>query len=121
MGKRVNICKDCKFCSHHKQEITGWGYYCVNPKATLYNFVTGNISYVLCGAVRGLDINRLGEFWKEFTDEMKKGYITAEKTDKLLDKYVDGNKKFQYCPLYRKKLTLGRLVKYYIIKIWRRL
>lgn len=121
MEKRVNFCKDCKFCSHHKQETTGWGYYCTNPKAALYNFINGNVSYVLCGAVRGLDIDKLGEFWKEFTNEMKKGYVTNEKIDKLLEKYVDGNKRFQYCPLYRKKLTLGRLIKYCIIKIWRRL
>ena len=117
MGKRVNFCKDCKFCSHHKQKIIGWGYYCVNPKATLYNFVTGNISYVLCGTVRRLDTDRLTEFWKELTDEVKRGDITNEK----LDKYKDSNKKLQYCPLYRKKLTLGRLIKCCIIKIWRRL
>lgn len=121
MGKKVNFCKDCKFCSHHKQEITGWSYYCINPKAILYNFVDGRHTYVLCGAVRGLCIDKLAEFWKEFTNEVKKGYITNEKTDKLCEKYVDGNKKFQYCPLYRKKLTLMRLIKYCIIKIWRRL
>lgn len=117
MGKRVNFCKDCKFYSHHKQEIMGWDYYCTNPKATLCEFVTGNISYVFCGAVRRLDIDRLGEFWEEF----RRACITNEKTDKLLDKYKDSNKKLQYCPLYRKKLTLGRLIKYCIIKIWRKL
>ena len=118
MGKKVNFCKDCKFCSHHKQEIIGWGYYCTNPKATLYNFVNGNVSYVLCGAVRKLDTNKLVEFWREFIEGE---YLTKEKTVNLLDKYKDSNKKLQYCPLYRKKLTLGRLIKYYIIKIWRKL
>lgn len=119
MGKRVNFCKDCKFCSHHKQEITGWGYYCTNPKATLYNFVDGNISYVSCGAVRGLDTDRLAEFWREFTGEVKKGDITKEKIDKLTVIYEDSNKKFQYCPLYRKKLTLRRFWKLKFIKLIR--
>ena len=119
MGK-ANFCIIFKFYSHHKQKITGWSYYCTNPKAILYNFVDGDTSCVLCGAVRGLDIDKLGKFWKEFTDMVKNECVTNEKIDKLLDKYVDGNKTFQYCPLYRKKLTLMRLIKYYIIKLRRR-
>lgn len=113
MGKRVNFCKDCKFCSYHIQKFVGWGHYCTNPKATLYNFVTGDTSYVFCGAVRQLDIDKLAEYWNEFK-------LSGDVT-KLIEKYKDSNKKLQYCPLYRKKLTLGRLIKYCIIKIWRKL
>ena len=117
MGKRANFCKDCKFCSHHKQEITGWGYYCTNPKATLYNFVEGNVSYVLCGAVRGLDTDRLPEFWKEFI----RGYdhMTKERVYKLTKKYEDSSKDFQCCPLYRKKLTSMRFLKLVFLKLIR--
>lgn len=122
MGKRVNFCKDCKFCSHHKQEITGWGYYCTNPKATLHNFIDGRVEYVLCGAVRGFDTDILAEFWKEFISEYREyDYITKKKVNELTEKYEDGNKNFRCCPLYKKKLTLMRLIKYCIIKIWRRL
>ena len=111
MRKRVNFCKDCKFCSHHKQEITGWGYYCTNPKATLCNFIDGRVVYVLCGAVRGLDTNRLAEFWKEF--------IKGECVDKLIEKYKDSSKNNRFCPLYRKKLTLGRFWKLVFLKLIR--
>lgn len=120
MEERVNFCKDCKFCSHHKQEITGRDYYCTNPEATLYNFVDGNISYVLCGAVRRLDTDRLAEFWKEWISGVKDN-IKEKEMDELAEEYEDDNKNFQYCTLYRKKLTLMRLIKYCIIKIWRKL
>lgn len=118
MGKRVNFCKDCKFCSHHKQEITGWDYYCTNPEATLYNFVDGNISYVLCGAVRRLDTDRLAEFWKEWISGVRNN-IKEKEMDELTEKYEDSSKNFQYCPLYRKKLTLGRFWKLVFLKLIR--
>lgn len=112
MGKRVNFCKDCKFCSHHKQEITGWGYYCTNPKATLHNFIDGRVVYVLCGAVRELDTNRLPEFWREFTRR-------GASVDELTKKYEDSSKDYRSCPLYRKKLTLGRFLKLVFLKLIR--
>lgn len=117
MGKRVNFCKDCKFCSHHKQEITGWGYYCTNPKAVLHNFIEGNVSYVLCGAVRGLDTDRLPEFWKEFIRGYD--YMTKKRVYKLTKKYEDSSKDYRFCPLYRKKLTLMRFLKLVFLKLIR--
>ena len=112
MGKRVNFCKDCKFCYHHKRKFTGWDYYCTNPKVTLCNFIDGREEYVLCGAVRRIDTNRIVEFWKEFI--AAKGNVSE-----LIDKYKDSNKKLQVCPLYRKKLTLGRFLKLKFLKLIR--
>lgn len=103
MGKRVNFCKDCKFCSHHKQEITGWGYYCTNPKATLHNFIDGRVVYVHCGAVRQLDTNRLAEFWRDYRDFVK-GYNKNVSIDELKEIYKDSDKRFQYCPLIERSL-----------------
>lgn len=118
MGKRVNFCKDCKFCSHHKQKIIGWSYYCTNPKATLYNFIDGRVEYVLCGAVRGIDTNRLDKFWRDFKDFIK-GYNKNVSISELIEIYKDSDKRFQYCPLYRKKLTLGRFLKLKFLKLIR--
>lgn len=112
MNKKVNFCIDCKFCSHHKQEITGWSYYCTNPKTTLHDFVNGNVNYVACRIVRSLDTVRLTECWKKFID--------GDNLSELKEKYKS-NKDVRYCPLYRKKLTFIRLIKYYIIKLWRKL
>lgn len=119
MGKRVNFCKDCKFCSHHKQEITGWSYYCTNPKATLHNFIDGRVEYVLCGAVRGLDANRLPEFWKEFKSGVRNNIKGGNWVDELTEKYEDSSKDYRVCPLYRKKLTLGRFWKLVFLKLIR--
>ena len=112
MGKKVNFCKDCKFCYHHKREFTGWDYYCTNPKVTLCNFIHGGEEYVLCGAVRRIDTDRIVEFWREF--RAAKGNVSE-----LIDKYKDSNKKLQVCPLYRKKLTLGRFLKLKFLKLIR--
>ena len=112
MGKRVNFCKDCKFCSHHKQEFTGWSYYCTNPKVTLCNFIDGREEYILCGAVRKIDTDRLVEFWKEF--RVAKGNV-----GELIEKYRDSDKKLQCCPLYRKKLTSMRFLKLVFLKLIR--
>ena len=98
----------------------GWDYYCTNPKATLYNFIDGREEYIICGAVRRLKEDKLVEFWREFKFRARTEGGDINVTE-LVEKYKDSNKKLQYCPLYRKKLTLGRLIKYYIIKIWRRL
>lgn len=118
MGKRVNFCKDCKFCSHHKQKITGWCHYCTNPKATLHNFIDGRVEYIFCGAVRQLDTNRLAEFWRDFRD-LVKGYNKNVSIDELIEIYKDSDKKLQCCPLYRKKLTLGRFLKLKFLKLIR--
>lgn len=115
MGKRVNFCKDCKFCSHHKQVFTGWSYYCTNPKVTLCNFIDGREEYVLCGAVRRIDTNRIVEFWKEFKSGVREGNWTY----RLAKKYEDSSKDYRVCPLYRKKLTLGRFLKLKFLKLIR--
>ncbi len=118
MNRKVNFCIDCKFCSHHKQKTTGWSYYCMNPKTTLYNFVDGNIECVPCGAVRRLDTNRLAEFWKEYK-EFIKGHDNNVSVNELIEKYEDSSKDFRNCPLYRKKLTLMRFLKLKFLKLIR--